>query len=168
MRELKKNNYKIVDDDTVIVDVSTKTHPTAEMLIDLCDWNMLLRMGIGRVCSRKPPNARTSYAHTCLDGKMFALHRLLLPDSEMVDHLNHNGLDNRRSNIREANYSINSKNRTLSKRSKTGVSGVFRQKKKWRSQIGVDGKNVLLGLFNSLDEAIRVRRKAEELHGYTC
>jgi len=85
------------------------------------------------------------------------MHRLIMrpPPGMCVDHINRNKLDNRRSNLRLATYSQNSCNRGPMKRNKIGLKGVSKQilngkwNGKWRSGIGVNGKLIYLGIFDT-------------------
>ena len=73
-----------------------------------------------------------------------------LPDHLVVDHINHNGLDNRKANLRPATRMQNSYNRIYFRKSKlskyTGVSW-HKQKKKWFAQIRYNGQRKFLGYF---------------------
>ncbi|ULR87412.1 HNH endonuclease [Comamonas sp. B21-038] len=76
---------------------------------------------------------------------------------EMVDHINLNRDDNRWSNLRLCSGSENQQNiqkARLSNKS-SGVLGVYwsKTKKKWRSQIRIDGRIRHLGYFDSIDES---------------
>lgn len=85
----------------------------------------------------------------------------------LVDHINGNTLDNRRSNLRFATKSQNSINSTKS----SGVSnykGVwFRQRKKpWVAEINKDGIKYYLGSYsNEVEAALAYNKKAVELFG---
>ncbi len=57
------------------------------------------------------------------NGKIY-LHSVVRPEYPMIDHINHNGMDNRRCNLRNTTISANGNNRTLNSNSKTGVNGV--------------------------------------------
>ncbi len=85
-------------------------------------------------------------------------------DPDVVDHFNGNNEDNRWSNIRDATRSLNQRNRKVSSRSSTGVTGVVRHKAsgKWRAQIVLEGKPKHLGLFDDFELAVEARRTAEK------
>ncbi|MDC4245583.1 HNH endonuclease [Clostridium perfringens] len=93
------------------------------------------------------------------------LHRLIMnaKDGEYVDHINHNTLDNRKENLRVVTNQQNGMNRKLGIDNTSGVTGVSFNKRnnKWISQIGYNGKLKYLGYFDNLDDAIKVRKKAE-------
>src|SRR3972149_186400 len=76
--------------------------------------------------------------------------------SELVDHQNHNTLDNRRENLRVCNKSQNAANRrSMQRNNNSGYQGVHWDKGsgKWGSRIRVDGKDRSLGRFTSKDQA---------------
>lgn len=72
-----------------------------------------------------------------------------------VDHINGNGLDNRRENLRLASYSQNIANSKLSKASSTGYKGVsFRNRDGvFVARIGINRKRIFLGNFRTAREA---------------
>jgi hypothetical protein len=109
------------------------------------------------------------YAATWVDGKQTLLHRHLLKPrgKELVDHINGDGLDNRRSNLRIADRQGNSAN---SKKSSAKTSSRFKGVSfvpnlwKWRARIRVDGRLYHLGVFRSERRAAitynRIARRA--------
>lgn len=92
------------------------------------------------------------------------MHRQILnvPRDFETDHINHNGLDNRRSNLRIANKSQNQANRRVNKNSPSGYKGVQFEKKKgkFRVQIQVNKVRRFLGYFDSAEEAAQIYTKA--------
>ena len=72
---------------------------TAECLVDDSDYSFLSKYVW---FEWKLPKQNTSYVRKKLDGKQILLHRLIMgcPDDMVVDHINGNGLDNRRENLR--------------------------------------------------------------------
>jgi len=87
---------------------------------------------------------------------------------EYIDHINHNKIDNRITNLREANKQENQKNGTLQKNNTSGFVGVYysNTQKKWRSQIKVNGSLIHLGIFDTLQEAVDSRAQAHKRFGF--
>lgn len=76
-------------------------------------------------------------------------------DPVEVDHINRLKTDNRLSNLREADRSLNCTNRGLLRNNKSGVSGVYFEKYKGLWVVEVAG--VRYGRRKSKDEAIKLR-----------
>ena len=90
------------------------------------------------------------------------------PKNMAVDHINGNGLDNRRSNLRICTPSQNSLNRKPHRNSSSRYRGVSFNKKsgKYVAQIIFNRKNRYLGIYeNEIDAAIAYENAARELHG---
>lgn len=88
----------------------------------------------------------------------FRLHRVILdalPGQE-VDHINGDGLDNRRCNLRLVHQQQNQMNRRAQRGSSRfkGVSW-HSSHRKWRAQIRHNGSKLWLGAFGSEDDAAR-------------
>lgn len=104
----------------------------------------------------------TYYCRSCKAGRM---HRVILGISDpkmVVDHINHNGLDNRKANLRVCTNSQNICNQLLPKNNKSGHKGVYwdSNRKKWNTQITIKGKCKHLGRYDSIEEAIKARNEA--------
>ncbi len=95
------------------------------------------------------------------------MHRFILNvDSEHVDHLNHNGLDNRRGNLRPCTASENFHNRRAHKNNSSGYVGVSKARNKWRASLCMNYQVFDLGFYRTPEEAARAYDgKAKELFG---
>lgn len=75
-----------------------------------------------------------------------------------VDHINGDGLDNRRSNLREANAAQNAANAGLRSDSVSGFKGVYPNTAgglPWKAEIRANGKRRYLGIFGDPATAAR-------------
>lgn len=74
-----------------------------------------------------------------------------------VDHINHNGLDNRRSNLRLCTQQQNSGNTRPRSNNKSGFKGVSwnATAKKWMAVIQFNGEHTYLGIFSDPKDAAR-------------
>jgi hypothetical protein len=98
------------------------------------------------------------------------MHRLIIntPDNMDTDHINHNGLDNRRCNLRVCTPSQNQANQRMRSDNTSGRIGVSwkKQKGKYESYIRHNGKLLYLGSFDDINKASDVYQlKAKELFG---
>lgn len=109
------------------------------------------------------------YVRGYINGKSILLHRLVTacPKGMCVDHINHDILDNRKSNLR-----ICTKQQNLWNLKPKGGTSKFKgvswrkQEQKWKASICKNGKREAIGLFDEeIDAAIAHDRKAEELFG---
>lgn len=93
------------------------------------------------------------------NGKVSRMHREILnaPPDMQVDHINRNGLDNRRSNLRLATTQQNTWNQKLRRDNTSGYKGVVwdKQSRKWRAQIRTGNRQIGLGLFDRKEDAFK-------------
>ena len=97
--------------------------------------------------------------------KIIFMHRQILetPSGMITDHINRNRIDNRKGNLRIADKRINSINRGLQKNNTSGYKGISWTKniKKWEAYIWNYQKKILLGYFVNLQDAVLIRKQAE-------
>jgi hypothetical protein len=107
------------------------------------------------------------YAQANIMGKMTNMHRYLLnaPIDIMVDHINHNRLDNRIYNLRLVSDTINSHNITKRTGTSSKYIGVYKRGNKFIAEIKKDGISYNLGVFDTQEKAAETRdKKAIELY----
>lgn len=86
------------------------------------------------------------------------MHRLVMntPPNLSVDHIDGNGLNNQKSNLRNISQAANSLNRTrLATNNKSGFTGVYwnKQKNKWHALVSFKARSKHLGFFDDVHEA---------------
>lgn len=94
------------------------------------------------------------------------IHRIIMNVSDpeiKVDHIFHKKNDNRKSELRICSNAENCVNRIINKNNTSGKSGVhFRSdNNKWRARIWENGKCHSIGQFNTFEDAMLARDKAE-------
>lgn len=129
----------------------------ARALIDLDDVEL--------VSQYKWCNSGQGYA-LCRETGLF-LHKLIMNDLNndyTLDHINRNRLDNRKSNLRYATAQENAQNRSKQINNTSGIPGVSwrKDRNKWRAFITVNKKQIALGLYEDINDAIMARKAAEE------
>ena len=147
---MKKNTNKY--------EIKVITKKGEEILIDADDFE--------RVKKYSWCISKTGYPVANINGKVIKLHRYLLKLNNpkiIVDHINRNTLDNRKSNLRICTALENSRNTSVSKNNKTGHLGISKTKEgKFRARIMVNRKEIRLGNYEKINDAIKARKKAEK------
>jgi len=179
-----KNKTKENDDGTTTIFVESKTWGRKEVLIDTED---LLRLdkeipqktARGKwsvVVSKDSRSQDIFYAKIHIlhpeggldkRGKKktttLFLHRTILspPKEKVIDHIDHNGLNNKRENLRICTLTQNAANQRKGKGS-SNFKGVYwdKREQKWRGAIRHKGKHLHLGSFNDELEAAKAYDKA--------
>jgi hypothetical protein len=105
--------------------------------------------------------------HSMNRGRLY-MHRVVLPSPVLVDHINGDGLDNRRANLRVATPAQNSRNMRPMASSRTGFKGVARQPRSrvnpWRAYIRLNDRAHWLGVFRTAEAAARAYDAAATEH----
>jgi len=138
---------------------------TAERLREILDYdpdtgiftNRYKRGGTTKKGSPAGHLKSNGYITIQVDGKSYYAHRLVFlwmtgefPSGQHVDHVNGNKSDNRFSNLRDVSVSANLHNQRGSK-----VKGYYWAKyhKKYRAQIVVNNKKIVIGAYETEEEA---------------
>lgn len=134
-------------------------------VVDAADYERLSRH---KWCAAKSRD--TYYAHGFVDGKIVRMHRLIMLARKGVicDHKNHDGLDNRKSNLRLCTNAQNQYNKRAKKGCASRYKGVVRRGdyKRWRARISFRGRRIYLGDFgDEIQAAMAYDDKAIELFG---
>src|SRR5688572_19518259 len=118
------------------------------MIYDIKGTNIIADEGLFDLISKDSVyvNKSLGYAVVSIKGEKTLLHRLIMnaQKGEIVDHINHDRLDNRRENLRIVNKSLNNYNRPST--NKLG-RGIYFDKygDRYRACISHSGKNEKLG-----------------------
>lgn len=157
------------------MDLGTKMKPgqsnDPRILVDPEDaWLLEYKWRVQQCGKRNVYAARWSRRDCAGKYNLLLLHRVVVGVSSgiSVDHINGNGLDNRRRNLRLASVTENNRNQRLISTNTSGFKGVSRARgaKKWFTHIHHDGRNIHLGYFESVVEAaLAYDKAATELYG---
>lgn len=129
-------------------------------IVDAEDYDRLVAVGSWH--AKKSRTGQMYYA--CRSGYLgsgfLLMHREVLQAKAgvLIDHVNGNGLDNRKENLRAATRSQNGCNRGKNLNNTSGFKGVFWHKStgKWYAAVRLNRKLHHLGLFETREEANEV------------
>jgi hypothetical protein len=99
------------------------------------------------------------------------MHRRIIkvPDGYVVDHINHNGLDNRKANLRPATRAQNNRHtKKVNKKSRSKYKGLYfhRRDRVWYARIMANGERHHLGSFkDEVETAKACDKAARKYHG---
>lgn len=149
------NDYEVQED--YVIMYTTKGEP---FFVDLEDfWR------VKDICWHK--RIDDDYIEGNYHGSPVLLHRFIMscPDNLLVDHIRgkKSKNDNRKYNLRIANKSQNGQNRGLSSCNQSGCTGVWfdKRRNKWRVRLSINRKEIHLGYYDTIEEATKVRKEAE-------
>ncbi len=137
-----------------------KTIPLTQGKVALVDDDDYAALSQVKWCAHEEGPRWYAVRRTC--GKIVRMHRAILVGSPTVDHINGDGLDNRRCNLRATSRSLNALNRFRQANNVSGRIGVhFREERnKWMAYISIEGKRQSKH-FDSFDDAVAWRKDKE-------
>lgn len=149
----KSTNRFEIDNKNLII----TTNNGVRILADAEDYELL-----------KKPSwciSKTGYAVANINKKVVKMARVILGISDpatVVDHKNGDKLDNRKSNLRICSQRNNSLNQGANRNRILPVGIRITKFGKYNARIFFDGRGIHIGNFDSMDEAIEARNKAED------
>jgi len=171
-RELIKNRYKIIGND-VIIYLDRRDGSVLETVIDISDFDKILGYKY-KWFSKCNINTDSYYGYSTVyrgspnlgfQNSTVKLSKYILDytGDQEVDHMDHDTLNNRRSNLRVAEFKDNSTHRkTRNKNNKSGYRNVCFIDGFYIVQLQVDGKNTVLGKFKDVHEAGKFAKEMRE------
>lgn len=132
-------------------------------IVDDEDYDMLTQYGW---YAHRSSGDKRYYAHATINSKTLSMHRFLLglpPHKPMVDHINNNGLDNRKSNLRTVTARQNAMNVTPRENCASKYKGVswHKRDKRWEVYISPKvGKRMYVGGSKNEKKAAEIYNNA--------
>ena len=181
MIDKKGNNYIIDNENGVAkIELQRRGEDSLWTIIDLEDLERVLNFPF-TWSAKYDPDLDQYYAESTIHKKRngqrwctsMKLHKFIMnvKENKVVDHINHDTLDNTKGNLRVISHSNNSMNRkSRNSNNKSGYRNVSwsNHDKKWIVQLQVNKKNTVLGRFPQdklLEAAKFAEEKRKELYG---
>ncbi|MFA6851065.1 MAG: HNH endonuclease [Selenomonadaceae bacterium] len=146
-----KNKYEVKNDITIIF-----CRNGFETTVDTSDLEKVKKYKGTWIVNNSNPG-KLHYIYGNFQGGMLLLHRYIMgaPKGMSIDHLNHDGLNNCRNNLRIVTHAQNMQNRNVHKNSKSGIRGVYwdKQRKRWVVEIKLNSKKIYKKRFNNILDA---------------
>lgn len=168
---IKYFDYYRIYNDIVVFFIYTKAYGVKKIIFDKDDVNIVNK---SKISISKDNHAKTFYA----SNKESKIHRLIMGlskgDNLIIDHINRNGLDNRKSNLRIVSTSINNRNSNIRKTNVFNCRGITEDEKRIRCYwYGLDKKKYSksfsknkYGREQAIELAIKYRKEMELENGY--
>lgn len=152
----KRNEYILYDTYAEII-IKSKKYGEQKALIDLEDIEKCKKYNW---CLKYDKTIKNSYLH---NSKGLILHRYIMncPDNMVIDHINHNTLDNRKQNLKICTEIENLRNKKNNISGYVGVSH-YKRDNTWESNITINNHKIFLGRYKDINEAIKARKQAEQ------
>lgn len=116
------------DDNTTTFYINTKAYGIKKVLVDTEDAEKLYNT---KISVAKDNHAHTFYAST-KNGKLHRIITGVTETTEIVDHVDRNGLNNTKKNLRVVDVSTNNKNAGIRLDNKTGYKGILEDSTRFR------------------------------------
>jgi len=139
--------------------------------VDSCDLAILIGHNWYLATSRlRSGKVRIVGARSTINGRLVLMHRFIMGVTDpriLVDHQDHNTLNNRRLNLRICGHSQNQANRLIPVTNTSGYKGVrLTDEGRWMAFIKTKGKQRSLGTFlNKHTAALAYNDAAREIFG---
>jgi hypothetical protein len=137
--------------------IKSKVYGDKVMLVDDC----YLDLASSRKWCLQKTN-QTFYAQRQIKGIKKYIHRLIMNEPKgFIDHINGNGLDNRKTNLRIVNAEQNARNSNKPNTNSTGYKGVCKCKNgKYTVGLSINNKRIHIGLFTNIEMAAKAYNEA--------
>lgn len=148
----RTNSYDAVGDELIVT-----TARGDKIVADINDYDLIKRYSW---CISK-----TGYPVANIDHRTTKMHQYLLGriDGMVVDHIDGNPLNNKRSNLRMCDQRDNARNVAPKRKNRDGYPGVRETTSgTFHARIFVDGKEKYIGAYKTYEDAVKARKEAEE------
>jgi hypothetical protein len=155
-RNKKTNVYNLYGE----YGIGYTSNTNEQFFFDLEDYDL-----IKDYCWRKDVDG---YICATVNKQKIYFHRLILNLNKynkiFVDHRFHNTFDNRKNNLRKCTNTQNVRNSKIQKNNTSGVTGVYwdNNHQGWHSFIHVNKEKISLGVYKDFEDAVKVRKNAED------
>lgn len=147
----------------------------AKSLFDYQNGFLVWKKSAGTIKAGKKVESVSNrgYVVVQVGGKRYLAHRIiwLLLNGQipvMIDHIDGNKQNNLIENLREVNNTLNHWNERKRSTNKSGHKGVWwhKQSRRWEAACRVNGKQITIGRFERIEDAVEaVRKFREQQHG---
>jgi hypothetical protein len=147
----KVNRYEFYD--TYIIGYTTNEE---KFFIDVDDFEL-----IKNYCWSRTGHG---YLETRKNQKLIRMHNIIIPppENKEIDHIDRDGMNNRKYNLRVATHQENSFNVSIKSNNTSGAVGVCYNGRSYIARIKHNYKDIHLGSFDTFEEAVNARKQAEQ------